>query len=105
VFQVGSGCSGWGSGFYRHPSASAERVFSLLQKAFNRQQNAALEETVEVSVTLVKILYKQDGRNMLSDKNHRAQNVFLGVTACCVTRFSKLKAHELETVNICSLVR
>ena len=33
-------------------SASAERVFSLLQGAFNRQQDAALEETVEASVML-----------------------------------------------------
>lgn len=33
-------------------SASAERVFSLLQNTFNRQQDAALEETVEVSVML-----------------------------------------------------
>ena len=33
-------------------SASAERVFSFLQNTFNRQQDAALEETVEVSVML-----------------------------------------------------
>jgi hypothetical protein len=33
-------------------SASAERVFSLLQNSFNKQQDAALEETVEVSVML-----------------------------------------------------
>lgn len=33
-------------------SASAERVFSLLKGAFNRQQDAALEETVEASVML-----------------------------------------------------
>ena len=33
-------------------SASAERVFSLLQNAFSKQQEAALEETVETSVML-----------------------------------------------------
>ena len=33
-------------------SASAERVFSLLQNAFSKQQDAALEETVEASVML-----------------------------------------------------
>ena len=33
-------------------SASAERVFSLLKNGFNRQQDAALEETVEASVML-----------------------------------------------------
>ena len=26
VFRVGSGCSGWGSGFYRHPSNWPEAV-------------------------------------------------------------------------------
>jgi hypothetical protein len=40
-------------------SASAERVFSLLHNAFNRQQDAALEETVEISVMLR--YNKQDG--------------------------------------------
>ena len=33
-------------------SASAERVFSLLQNAFSKQQEAALEGTVETSVML-----------------------------------------------------
>ena len=33
-------------------SASAKRVFSLLQNAFSKQQEAALEETVETSVML-----------------------------------------------------
>ena len=33
-------------------SASAEQVFSLLQNAFNKQQEGALEETVETSVML-----------------------------------------------------
>ena len=33
-------------------SASAERVFSLLQNAFSKQQEAALEETVETLVML-----------------------------------------------------
>ena len=33
-------------------SASAERGFSLLQNAFSKQQEAALEETVETSVML-----------------------------------------------------
>ena len=33
-------------------SALAERVLSLLQNAFNSQQDAALEETVKVSVML-----------------------------------------------------
>ena len=33
-------------------SASAERVFSLLQNAFNKQQEGALEERVETSVML-----------------------------------------------------
>ena len=33
-------------------SASAEWVFSLLQNAFSKQQEAALEETVETSVML-----------------------------------------------------
>ena len=33
-------------------SASAERVFNLLQNAFSKQQEAALEETVETSVML-----------------------------------------------------
>jgi squalene cyclase len=33
-------------------SASAERVFSLLQNVFNRQQDATLEEIFEVSVIL-----------------------------------------------------
>ncbi|KAK3721851.1 hypothetical protein QZH41_002279 [Actinostola sp. cb2023] len=33
-------------------SASAERVFSMLQNAFNHQQDGALEETLEVSVML-----------------------------------------------------
>ena len=33
-------------------SAPAERVFSLLQNAFNKQQDVALEETVEVSIML-----------------------------------------------------
>ena len=36
----------------RPSSASAERVFSLLQNAFSKQQEAALEETVETSVML-----------------------------------------------------
>ena len=30
--------------------------------------------------------------------------MFLGMTDCCVTRFSKLKAQESETVNNGSLV-
>ena len=33
-------------------SASAERVFSILQNTFSKQQDAALEETVEASVML-----------------------------------------------------
>jgi hypothetical protein len=33
-------------------SAPAERVFSLLLNSFNKQQDAALEETVEVSIML-----------------------------------------------------
>jgi hypothetical protein len=63
-----------------------------------------LEETVEISVMLR--YNKQDGWNILSDKNHRAQRVVLDmIIDCCVTHFSKLKAQELETVNNCSLVR
>ena len=33
-------------------SASAEQIFNLLQNAFNKQQDAAFEETVEVSIML-----------------------------------------------------
>jgi hypothetical protein len=63
-------------------SAPAERVFSLLQNAFNKQQDVALEETVEVSIMLR--YNKRDGWNMLCNKSHRARSLFLGIDYCVV---------------------
>ena len=34
MFRVGSGCSGWGSGFYRHPSQGNTLIVTVLRPIF-----------------------------------------------------------------------